>query len=72
MAVSPCLRVFFLCVLLGDVGEHECAAALVRLEVLRARLLKQRLRLRPRRALVYTPLLIYSAKRLTSSWRAWS
>jgi len=54
MAVSLRLRVFFLCVLLGDIGEHECATALVRLEVLRARLLKQRLRLRPRRALVYT------------------
>jgi len=62
MAGSLGLRVFFLRVLLGDIGEHECAAALARLEVLRARLLKQRLRLRPRRALVYTPLLIFSCK----------
>jgi len=60
MAVRPCLRVFFLRVLLGDIGEHEYATALVRLEVLRARLLKQRLRLRPRRALVYNLSLVYS------------
>jgi hypothetical protein len=70
-----CLHALFLCVVLGDIGEHQCTAALARLELLRACLLKQRLWFRPVRPLV--KLLFFSpvyavAERLTSSWRAWS
>jgi hypothetical protein len=63
--VIPWLSTLLLRVFLWNIDEHQCTAALARLEVLRACLLKQRLRLRP-----LVSLLAYVPSSHVSSYRA--